>query len=839
MPASAPEGLCPKCLLLGVAAPTDSGAGQARPMPPTLGAVAAAFPQLEILEFIGRGGMGCVFKARQPQLNRFVALKVLPEALARDPAFAGRFVREAQALAALNHPNIVTVHDFGQSGGFFYLLMEFVDGVNLRQALRGGRFTPEQALAIVPPICDALQFAHERGIVHRDIKPENLLLDKAGRVKIADFGIAKMVCANANPLTRPSDTLSPSEAEGQGEGAGMMHDTAAGTPHYVAPEQKDKPQQADHRADIYSLGVVLYEMLTGELPQDKLQPPSRKVQIDVRLDEVVLRALEQSPELRWQTAADLRTQVETIANSGKTDGGLSRAGRSASVGGRTTLAGVAGLCLPSALFAWFVLVGHRRNFGVDLDADVQLWTGLIGFPLSAGFGLVLAWLAGSFREPADSRATAQPPRWPARAIAAMVLLMVSVLLMGGGMVMIDLATQDPNWNPAPAEVIFVLIVATGGLIAAASATFAGWSARKQIRREPQRWRGWGGAFAAAWFWPGVAFGLLVLSLPVLVHASRGQNPADRAATREATRLAFGMVTERVVCNAYYVNTNCAIDLDSGRLYPLPDTFVGSAGNKNDAAWFLSDHSAAKDRPESASADRDGRAWVASNRIDAVGVWLHAGNGLKGYGLFAVRQPARAWDQITPAEVQSELRRAKAETNGSSATVASMIAPGNLPATFLFRTREGGSGLLQITGFTDRPAGVTIRYKLVQDAAAAPALRSQTVESLPPVVVGTKPASGARDVPPGIAEIRVRFSKEMTDGSWSWTTAWTNSTPEVVAGPRYDPDRRTCLMKVTLEPGRTYAWWLNSEQFQNFKDKNGRPAVPYLLIFQTRGKEGSP
>ena len=185
MPANAPEGLCPKCLLLGVAAPTDSGAGQVRPTPPPLGAVADAFPQLEILEFTGQGGMGCVFKARQPQLNRIVALKVLPEALARDAMFATRFTREAQALAALSHPNIVTVHDFGQSGGFFYLLMEFVDGVNLRQALRAGRFTPEQALAIVPPICDALQFAHQRGIVHRDIKPENLLLDRNGRVKIA------------------------------------------------------------------------------------------------------------------------------------------------------------------------------------------------------------------------------------------------------------------------------------------------------------------------------------------------------------------------------------------------------------------------------------------------------------------------------------------------------------------------------------------------------------------------------------------------------------------------------------------------------------------------------
>jgi serine/threonine protein kinase len=155
--------------------------------------LAPHFPQLEILECLGRGGMGVVYKARQKTLNRFVALKLLAPERVREAKFAERFTREAQALAALNHPNIVTIHDFGQAGGFYFLLMEFVDGVNLRQLLRARKFTPEEALAIVPPLCDALQFAHDRGIVHRDIKPENLLLDKEGRVKVADFGIAKML----------------------------------------------------------------------------------------------------------------------------------------------------------------------------------------------------------------------------------------------------------------------------------------------------------------------------------------------------------------------------------------------------------------------------------------------------------------------------------------------------------------------------------------------------------------------------------------------------------------------------------------------------------------------
>ena len=266
-------------------------------MPPSVEELARLFPQLEILEFIGKGGMGAVYKARQPKLDRFVALKILPPAAAGDPGFAERFNREARALARLSHPNIVAVHDFGQAGGLHYLVMEFVDGGNLRQIEAAGRLAPEQALAIVPQICDALQFAHNEGIVHRDIKPENILLDKKGRVKITDFGIAKMLglAAEQTTLTGARDVV--------------------GTPHYMAPEQVEKPQTVDHRADIYSLGVVFYEMLTGELPLGKFAPPSRKVQVDVRLDEVVLHALEKEPELRYQQASQVKTAVETIAAS--------------------------------------------------------------------------------------------------------------------------------------------------------------------------------------------------------------------------------------------------------------------------------------------------------------------------------------------------------------------------------------------------------------------------------------------------------------------------------------------------------------------------------------------
>ncbi len=318
IPVAALQGLCPRCLFAGVASPTDPGIGphgtKIIPPPPNFDAVRAAFPQLEILELIGRGGMGVVYKARQKSLGRLVALKLLAPGREHDPEFAERFAREARALAGLNHPNLVTVHDFGQAGGFYFLLMEFVDGVNLRQAMKAGRFTPEQALAIVPPVCEALQFAHDRGIVHRDIKPENLLLDKDGRVKIADFGIAKMLGAPASgPAGAEEGVLDDANAPGRRPAlpSDLTQGFAAGTPQYMAPEQKGY-QRTDHRADIYSLGVVLYELLTGELPADKLQPPSRKVQIDVRLDEIVLRALEANPELRFATATDFRTQVEAV-----------------------------------------------------------------------------------------------------------------------------------------------------------------------------------------------------------------------------------------------------------------------------------------------------------------------------------------------------------------------------------------------------------------------------------------------------------------------------------------------------------------------------------------------
>lgn len=310
LPVGVPGDTCPRCAARVLqATQTEMSAGQEATrsfIPPGVDQLAPLFPQLEVLELLGRGGMGAVYKARQKELDRVVALKILPPGIGEDPAFAERFAREAKALARLNHPGIVTIHDFGRANGLYYFLMEFVDGVNLHRLEEGGRISAREALAIVPQICDALQYAHDQGIVHRDIKPQNILLDRRGVVKVADFGLAKLVGTEGEAKTGAASGLSSSALTEAGK--------VLGTPAYMAPEQEERPTEVDHRADIYALGVVFYQLLTGELPRKPLEPPSRKVRIDVRLDEVVLKAMEEIPERRYEHASQLKTAVESIAS---------------------------------------------------------------------------------------------------------------------------------------------------------------------------------------------------------------------------------------------------------------------------------------------------------------------------------------------------------------------------------------------------------------------------------------------------------------------------------------------------------------------------------------------
>ncbi len=400
--ANALMGLCPDCLLqagFGTATGDSVAKDAAAFVPPSPAELSDHFPQLEIIELLGRGGMGVVYKARQKQLDRLVALKILPPAVSHEPTFAERFTREAKALAMLHHPNIVTLYEFGQANGQFYFLMEFVDGLNLRQVLNAGNIAAKEALAIVPQICDALQFAHDRGIVHRDIKPENILLNKAGQVKIADFGVAKIIAGDAKPLTRVDFSPGAAPLMSTHTDAGKV----VGTAQYMAPEQISRPRDVDHRADIYALGVVFYQMLTGELPAGKFVPPSRRVQIDVRLDEVVLRAMEKEPNRRFQHVSEMKTRVETIAQTplATNEKGKARAPRlvlRTVVFHAALLAlafGLLGIVLPkfASTFADFGVEQPIPTRAVLATSGFLMLGGLLAFPVLMGADVAVCFLA--------------------------------------------------------------------------------------------------------------------------------------------------------------------------------------------------------------------------------------------------------------------------------------------------------------------------------------------------------------------------------------------------------------------------------------------------------------
>jgi len=271
--------------------PTSGGKAWEPPSPKEL---ARILPQYQIEDMLGAGGMGAVYKGRQVALDRPVAIKILPAEMNDNEQFIARFWREARTLAKLQHPGIVAIYDFGQtSEGHLYFVMEFVEGTDLRRLLRASKLEPEQALDLIGQICDALQTAHRQGVVHRDIKPENILITLDGKVKLADFGLARPITEDTSALTMTNMTM--------------------GTPDYMSPEQRNG--ESDQRSDIYALGIVLYELLTGKRPHGVFDPPSRKVQVDVRIDEVVLKALQEEPERRYQHVSEFKTDVERIRST--------------------------------------------------------------------------------------------------------------------------------------------------------------------------------------------------------------------------------------------------------------------------------------------------------------------------------------------------------------------------------------------------------------------------------------------------------------------------------------------------------------------------------------------
>ena len=237
--------------------------------------------------------MGAVYRARQVRIDRRVAIKILPPPDdEEDPEFPARFLQEAKTLAMLSHPNIVTLFDFGEVAGQFYLVMEFVEGASLEARLQDGPIPSEEAVRIVTQVCDALQFAHDKGVVHRDIKPGNILLSADGTVKVADFGLAKVI--DQTEVMNLSLT---------------WINQPLGTPFYMSPEQRMDPLNIDHRADVYSLGVVLYELLTGRIPSGKFPPPSHYSKGNASLDATVMQALEFEPKDRLQSVAELRARL--------------------------------------------------------------------------------------------------------------------------------------------------------------------------------------------------------------------------------------------------------------------------------------------------------------------------------------------------------------------------------------------------------------------------------------------------------------------------------------------------------------------------------------------------
>ncbi len=286
--------------LFGLSADESGAAGLWQP--PTLEEAAKLFPNWKVLGLLGRGGMGAVYHVRQPDLDREVAVKLLPIEASRDERQVERFRREARTLAKLKHPGIVALHEAGMTpAGHFFFVMEYIDGHPLSDLIAQGKMDVPRAIDIVRQVCDALAYAHGQGVVHRDIKPSNILIDALGQAKVADFGLAHWDKAETEGALSLSRT-------------GMF----MGTPAYTAPEQARDATKVDHRADIYSLGVLLYELLTGELPRGVFQPPSRKAGTDAHLDNVVQRALQERPEDRYQAASELKQDVTAVGASAAT-----------------------------------------------------------------------------------------------------------------------------------------------------------------------------------------------------------------------------------------------------------------------------------------------------------------------------------------------------------------------------------------------------------------------------------------------------------------------------------------------------------------------------------------
>ena len=266
-------------------------------VPPDPADLAPFFPSYDVQCLIAAGGMGAVYCAVQKSLDRAVALKILPQEFGDDAAFCAGFEAEAKAMARLNHPNLIAVYDFGEIQGMLYIIMEYVPGKSVYHSAYGKKIDPREVIRLVAGICNGLAHAHENGIIHRDIKPSNILLDVNAQPKIGDFGLA-------GPFGRKLK-----------EG-----DEIFGTPHYTAPEVVSSPHSVDYRADIFSIGVMLHELLTGKLPAEDQRSASVIVRCDPRFDAIIRKATQTLPSARYSSAKEMAKDLQAITSATVSNG---------------------------------------------------------------------------------------------------------------------------------------------------------------------------------------------------------------------------------------------------------------------------------------------------------------------------------------------------------------------------------------------------------------------------------------------------------------------------------------------------------------------------------------